>query len=101
MDRMYTTGEGPLVCGPGYSYYLIEERLRICAARVYELTGRIQSIQGIDWQSPAGQAFRQSLNEHRRTMAGMYDQISYAAVSVRGLADSVAAVAAAEAGGVS
>lgn len=98
---MYTAGAGPLVCGPGYSYYLIEERLRGCAARVGELTGHIQSIQAIDWQSSAGQAFRQSLNEHRRTMADLYDQVSYAAVSVRRLADSAAAVAAAEAGGAS
>ncbi|GAB3528141.1 WXG100 family type VII secretion target [Arthrobacter monumenti] len=96
---MYTTGAGPLVCGPGYSYYLIEERLRGCATRVDELTGRIQSIQGIDWQSPAGQAFRQCLYEHRRTMTELHEQIAYAAVTLRRLADNVAAVAAAEASG--
>lgn len=98
---MYSAGAGLFVGGPGYSYYLIDERVRHCAERVDELTGRIQLIQGIDWQSPAGEAFRQCLNEHRRTMAEMHDQISYAAALLRRLADSAAAMAAAEGSGVS
>ncbi len=97
---MYTTGTGPLVCGPGYEYHLIEERVRVCAARVDELTGQIQQVHAIDWQSAAGQAFRRSLQEHRQSMAELHDNIFQAAASLRRLADSAAALAAAERSGV-
>lgn len=93
---MYTTGAGPLVCGPGYEYYLIEERVRSCAAQVDDLTGRIQQVHAIDWQSAAGQAFRQSLLEHRRAMAELHDDIFQVAASLRRLADNAAALAAIE-----
>jgi hypothetical protein len=79
--------EGPVMCGgPGYDFYVLGERIRSCAAKVEASTDRIRLVQSIDWQSPAGEAFRQCLYEDLRNVMNLRDEVINAAAAVGRLA---------------
>lgn len=82
--------EAGAVCGPGYVYDSLAERIRNCAVRLDAVTDQIRAVQSIDWQSPAGEAFRQCMHEDLRTVMNLRDNIIDAALEVQRLAELAA-----------
>lgn len=79
--------DAPAMCGPGYVYYALAETIRGCAAKLEASTDRIRAVQSIDWQSPAGEAFRQCMYEDLRNVMNLRDEVMGVATAVERKAD--------------
>lgn len=79
------------MCGPGYELYSIAESIRSCAARLDGLTEQIRSVRAIDWQSPAGEGFRQCMYEHLINVGKLHESTVAAATATVRMAELAAA----------
>lgn len=83
--------EGPMTCGgPGYDFYVWAGAIRSCAPKLEASTDRIRAVQSIDWQSPAGEAFRQCMYEDLRNVMNLRDEVVNVAAAVERVADAAA-----------
>lgn len=79
-----------MMCGPGYVYFALADAIRSCATKLETSTDRIRAVQAIDWQSPAGEAFRQCMYEDLRNVMNLRDEVINVAAAVERLADAAA-----------
>jgi hypothetical protein len=71
-------------------------RLARCGARVEEALAGLRDIQMLDWQSPAGRAYRDTVGRQGAALRHAVDALSVARAAVaRHAEDSVAAAASA------
>ncbi|WP_035769554.1 hypothetical protein [Arthrobacter castelli] len=83
--------QSPMVCGPGHEFQLVADRVQNCAVRLNGFTDEIRAVQAIDWQSPAGEAFRQGMTQHLRNVGQLHDAAMDAVAALRQLAEMAAA----------
>lgn len=101
---MQTSGEqgpadGPVVPAPE----VVDEsvrRLRVIAAGIGEVKMELGAVMTPAWHSPAGNAFRDSLNSQRETLARLVDSVDAAAVAVANYAAFMRSKASAGASGL-
>lgn len=91
---------GAVMCGPGYEYLLLADRVRSCLLHVDAVIDRLQVAETLEWQSPAAEALRQCLAEQKRQLYLMRADFGPAEKLLKQHAEAVAAeTAAAEAAG--
>ena len=77
----------------GYEVQALAGRLEVCLGRVEDVLGRFREIQLLDWQSPAGRAYRNSVALQEVALARARVRLEEAVASVRRHAQAVAASA--------
>lgn len=86
-----TTAIGSVLCGPGYEYFLLAERVHRCAVELDEIIGRLHGVDQLHWQSPAGAGLRQCLAEQRRSLLQLQQSFGPAEAAITRLGDIIAA----------
>jgi hypothetical protein len=77
----------------GYEVQALAARLAVCLGRVENVLAGFREIQLLDWQSPAGRAYRNSVALHEVALGRARMRLEEAEVSVRCHAQAVGASA--------
>jgi hypothetical protein len=73
--------------------YSLVGRLASCGARVEEVLARLRDIQLLDWQSPAGQAYRDNVARQGTALLKAFGTLEEARIAVTNHAQERAALA--------
>lgn len=82
----------------GYEVQALAGRLGVCLGRVEDVLGRFREIQLLDWQSPAGRAYRNSVALQEVALGRARVRLEEAVASARRHAQAVGASAGSPAG---
>ena len=82
----------------GYEVQVLAGRLEVCLGRVEDVLARFREIQLLDWQSPAGRAYRNSVALQEVTLGRARVRLEEALAAVRRHAQAVGASAGSPAG---
>ena len=94
-------GDGLPAGSAGYEaavLYSLVGRLASCAARVEEVLAKWRDIQLLEWQSPAGQAYRSTVARQGAALGNALDTVNEARRAVSNHAEERAALASADNG---
>lgn len=61
----------------------LAHRTQACAARMEEVLHRCNEIQLLNWQSPAGNAYRSRVAEHAEALRSALDRLGEAGLAIR------------------
>jgi hypothetical protein len=83
MSASVTAADAAACSSRGFEVQLLAGRMEACAEQVHAVQARLSQLQLMDWQSPAGQAYRSSVRGHAIALSGARDEVLAAALALR------------------
>ncbi|MFP3460798.1 hypothetical protein R5O87_08130 [Arthrobacter globiformis] len=99
MSAGITAADAAACSSRGFEVQLLAGRMEACAEQVDAVQARLSQLQLMDWQSPAGQAYRSRLRGHAIALAGAREGVLAAALALRRHSVNVAGAALPASGG--
>ena len=93
MSGDLTAADMAACMSPGYEVQALAARVEVCLGRVERILAGFREIQLLDWQSPAGRAYRNSVALQEAALGRARVRLEDALASVRRHAQAVAASA--------
>ncbi|MFE5837520.1 hypothetical protein [Arthrobacter sp. NPDC056493] len=94
-----TAADAAACSSRSFEVQLLAGRVEACAEQVDAVRARLSQLQLMDWQSPAGQAYRSSLRVQAMALSGAREGVLGAALALRRHSVHVAESALTAAGG--
>ena len=83
MSTSVTAADAAACSSRSFEVQLLAGRVEVCAEQVAAVQSRLSQLQLMDWQSPAGRAYRSSLSVQAVALAQAREAVLAASVAVR------------------